>query len=372
LKTFFKSLSVKKIVFTGSVVLALILALILKLISNSKINKLDDQLAADRWGNVSDVTQISVFFSETYHLQYYDVRSFEETLKKKLTESSIVSESENENARMWVDAYSCKGTIDLKGNAGKASPVAYAVGGDFFTFHPLKLVNGSYFSKADVMQDYILLDRDLAWQLFGSDDIIGQQVWYGDLPLLVLGVYERAEGKLNDAAGNDKPTAYISYDTYSTIKGADAGVDISCYEMVIPNPVVGFGIKLIQDNFKLDDGAGIIIENSTRFSFLNLLKVVGKFGTRSMSSYSIIYPYWENLARGCEDILSLLLLIRCILYLYSLVIFIIFLVGVFKGIPYKKIKIYIADRYDEIRSGQRKLPLNKKVKGLKVENEEES
>lgn len=50
-----------------------------------------------------------------------------------------------------------------------------------------------------------------------------------------------------------------------------------------------------------------VLENTTRFDFLNLLKQLTQFGTRSMSSKAIIYPYWENMARGYEDIALLLL-----------------------------------------------------------------
>lgn len=365
MKRFIKSLTLKRLVLWITVILAILAALILKLISNSQIKSLKDQHAGERWSNVSKDTQISFFFDQDYGYTYYDVRSFEATVNKKLLEASIVSQSENENSRQWIYAYSYKGKLDLEGKAGKASPVVYAVGGDFFQFHPLEMVTGSYFSDSDVMKDYIIIDRDLAWQLFGSDDIVGQQVWAGDRPFMISGVFDREEGKLNDAAGNNKPTAYVSYEGFNSVMnvGMESGEGtecfINCYEIIIPNPVKGYGMNFINDNFKGVEGKYQVVENSTRFDFLNLLKVIGNFGKRSMGQYSIIFPYWENIARGYEDVLALLLLIRLALITYAVVVLIVFLVIFLKNVPWKDIKKNISNRYDEFRCSD-----HKKIKDL--------
>lgn len=356
MKRMLKGISVKNLILPGTLVLAMLIALILKLISVSYIDDLGDITVSKKWGSISKATRISIFLSEDSNYVYYDIRSFEETIKKKLLESSITSESENENARLWVDAYSTYGEVGLEGKAGKYSPKTYAVGGDFFLFHPLKLINGNYFSGADVMQDYILLDEDSAWHLFGSTDIVGQQVWCNNTPFLVLGVYEREEGKLNDAAGNNKSTAYVSYDSYSKLQSFEGGAPITCLEFLMPNPVKGFGFNMISENFKMDEDAFTIVENTTRFDFLNLWKVIGGFGKRSMSTSRIIFPYWENVSRGFEDILALVMLIRCILYLYSMVIVVVYAVKGIKMIPFSKIKQIIANRYEEFeRSDYRKI-----------------
>lgn len=49
-------------------------------------------------------------------------------------------------------------------------------------FHPLKLITGSYFSGNDLMQDYCIIDQDAAWQLFGSNDVVGMTVYIGNVP----------------------------------------------------------------------------------------------------------------------------------------------------------------------------------------------
>ena len=67
-----------------------------------------------------------------------------------------------------------------------------------------------------------------------------------------------------------------------------------------------------------------ICENSERFKALPLLEVVASFGTRSMWQKAIYYPYWENIARGYEDILSILFVIRLFLKVSACVTVILF------------------------------------------------
>ena len=69
-----------------------------------------------------------------------------------------------------------------------------------------------------------------------------------------------------------------------------------------------------------------VLENSNRFSLLNELKVLAAYGTRSMNGKAIIYPYWENIARGYEDIIALLLLFMIILIVYPTVLIVLLII----------------------------------------------
>ena len=51
-----------------------------------------------------------------------------------------------------------------------------AVGGQFFEFHPLRLLSGSYIAEGDLSPDRVLLDRELAWELFGGTELTGMSV----------------------------------------------------------------------------------------------------------------------------------------------------------------------------------------------------
>ena len=51
--------------------------------------------------------------------------------------------------------------------------------------------------------------------------------------------------------------------------------------------------------------------------------MIGQFGVRSMNGKGIIYPYWENIAKGYEDILTALTLLMLITLLYPMILLLI-------------------------------------------------
>ena len=81
----------------------------------------------------------------------------------------------------------------------------------------------------------------------------------------------------------------------------------------MPNPIKSFAMSTMQNIFGNTNENVVILENGIRYQALTLLKLVPKFGTRSMSLKGIVFPYWENVARGNEDILVLTLLFKIIL-----------------------------------------------------------
>ena len=56
------------------------------------------------------------------------------------------------------------------------------------------------------------------------------------------------------------------------------------------------------------------------FGIEGLLTVIAEFGTRSMNARAIQYPYWENVARGWEDVLAIVLILQIIFLMIPLVI----------------------------------------------------
>lgn len=307
----------KKIVLGISGGLSFIIFLILLLVSNRMAVSQDAQQMAARWSEKKDVAQVSCFFSTNAEVTEDMIFSFEHSLDSALQEASVTQESENPSARLWVDAYSASGRITLSNGSTNLEANAIGIGGDFFLFHPLKLISGSYFSGNDLMQDYCVIDRDAAWQLFGSVDVSGMIVYIGNIPHIVTGVVERPEGRLADAAGLEKTVVYVSYDTLSTL-GTDNG--INHYEIIMPNPVSNFAYNHVKENIGVQEYDMEVLENTGRYSLVSRLKVLGAFGTRSMNGKAIIYPYWENIARGYEDIIAVLTLFMLLFLLYPIVL----------------------------------------------------
>ena len=293
----------KKIVLGITGGISFLIFLILLFTTNYLGQSQLSQTAADRWSSKKNASQVSCFFSVGSGITEDAIIDFEHTVDSALVDASVVQESENPGARLWADAYSADGTVTISTDKASIMADAIGIGGDFFLFHPVKLLYGAYFSGNDLMQDYCVIDEDAAWQLFGSNDVAGMTVNIGGVPHIVTGVVERPEGRLEEAAGLDSTLVYVSYQTLNEL-GRSHG--INHYEIVMPNPVTGFAVNYIRENLGTEEKETEIVENTTRYSLLSRLKLLTQFGVRSMNGKAIIYPYWENVARGYEDILTLL------------------------------------------------------------------
>ena len=309
-RSFIRSLSVKQLVLIGSIGFSLLLWGSLTTFSEIKKNGMEDQTVAARWSADGDAAQISCFFTESTQVDKNKIRAFEVQLDKVLTEASITAP--NENARLWADAYSAQGEITLVRDRQSLDAKAVGIGEDFFLFHPVRLLNGAYFDGSDLMRDKIIIDEDAAWQLFGSNDVVGMTVTIGGIPHYISGVVKRASGRFNEAAGLNQTVVYVSYETLSEL-GKTEG--INTYEVVMPDPVKGFAYSKVKENFGIDENGMWVVENSARFGIENLLTVISEFGMRSMNTYAIRYPYWENAARGWEDVLALVLVLQILFLL---------------------------------------------------------
>ena len=157
----------------------------------------------------------------------------------------------------------------------------------------------------------------------GSNDVAGMTVYIGGTPHLVSGVVKRPEGRLENAAGLDGTLVYVSYETLQQY-GANNG--LNHYEIVMPNPVRNYAANLVRESFGGEEKEVEILENTSRYSLLNRFKLIIAFGTRSMNGKAIIYPYWENIARGYEDIIALCTVFMVLFLLYPIVLLLVIFV----------------------------------------------
>ena len=302
-------------------VISIVLLGIITIWWNSSINDLRDQQAAKRWSEDGGYAQVSVFMTREAAADEFRIKNFEKQLEAALSEAAVTGE--NENARLYIDAYSSQGKISVVSSQGTLETNAIGVGGDFFFFHPLSLVSGRYFSGEELMQDFIILDEEAAWQLFGSNDIEGMSVMINGVPHYVAGVIEREKGHMAENAGLQKSVIYVSDQTLSQY-GTSEG--ICCYEVVAPNPVKQFVYRTVKEKFGLNEEEMTVVENSSRYSVEAMIPVMLDFGTRSMQNAAIHLPYWENMARGYEDIRAVILFLQMILLSVPTVIALIFLI----------------------------------------------
>ncbi len=364
-----KSFSVRQIVLAIAVFCSLILFAVTAVIASVIMKKQETQQVASRWSDSGDAAQISCFFSVNAGITEDTLEEFSHKIDMALQEASIETEAENTDARLWVDAYSATGTINIKGSIGSITSDAIGIGGDFFLFHPLRLINGSYFSGNDLMQDYCVLDELAAWKLFGSYDVAGQVVEINGVSHIITGVIRHDSDKLSKQAGLDDMLVYVSYDTLQKY-GMNNGINL--YEVVMPNPVRGYALGYVRDNIGVDEREMEIVENNERYSTWNRIKQIGNLATRAMNGKAIIYPYWENLARAYEDILAFIMLFELLFLGFPSIIIIVTLILLWKRKTWtvKKVLWKVKDRigtiWDRIRYKLR-LKFKNRKKRLKQE-----
>lgn len=348
-----------------------LISLLLMRIIQSIAAGISHQNMASRWSKHKDVAQISCFFSREAALSQDNVEEFEYNLNEKLKEASIETDPEKPNARLWLDSYSAFGKVNVSSDKASISDMsAIGIGGDFFDFHPMDLQTGNYFNGKSLNKDCCVIDEDAAWKLFGSNNIIGQMIDINNKPHMIVGVIARPRGKMEEAAGLVSSIIYVSYET---LLETNPDAKMNNFEIVMPNPVENFAIMMVREILKPDDLEVEVIENSQRYTLFSCIKRIKDFTTRSMNSRAIIYPYWENIARGYEDILTIIAFFVVILLIYPVIGTIIWLYRKWKyrnwkpkerleqilGLLgklfdkiFKKNSVQYASEYDEIEGGE--------------------
>lgn len=326
------------------IILMVLASLLLQLISNSFVEKLSPQRIVDRWDSREKFAQISVFYKNGYEPDSQMVMQYEARLYESMKEASV--DLEANKGRSLVNAYSTESKITVKSEKSELTARALGVSKDFFLFHPVKLLSGNYLSKSDENADGILLDENTAWTLFGARDVAGMYVDISGRACVIRGVVKCDEGMFSEAAEEQTPTVYMDFDLLSKLNGGESTEEevvstplgISCYELLIQNPVKDFGKDRLKEIMGLEDGTYEIVENSSRFTVVNRLKRIAQIGKRSMNLNGVTYPYWENRARAYEDVTTLMIFIQLLLLIYPLFVV---LKIIFSWLKNKKYKILI-------------------------------
>ena len=270
---------------------------------SARAGQLLTQQAAERYEGEGEqrYAQVSVFFPVGQEKSISDIYTFRSTINGKLLDVSL--EAKDGAPPLWQDAYSGSGELTVEGNKGKATVAATGVGGDWFSFHQLTLRSGGYFDEDDLMHDRVVLDEKLAWQIFGSYNLAGMTVVINNKPFVVAGVVAIESATSTEKSYTATGQVFLHLDALQSLMGTGSG-GVSCYELVCAEPISGFTLGVVTEGF---EGAQTV-QNSGHFSPLSILKVVRAYGTRSMQTAGVAYPYWENAARLTEDTLAALMI----------------------------------------------------------------
>ena len=342
-----------RIFFFVNIALALV-ALLLLGVTVHLGGTLESQMAAERWQGESETgfAQLSCFLLEGKGVTLEGVYEFRQKLETKLTEASMKAQQQTnevpgesteeakkeptipQDLSLYIDAWSTTGELTLSGDRGSSKAPVTAVGGNYFFFHPLRLLSGSYISENDLMEDRVILDRELAWKLFGGTDLAGLTVEINGIPFVIAGVVEREKDFATKKAYSGEAGLFMGYRAYMHL----AEDNIDCYEIVLPQPISGFAEGMVKDSFPLKGGE--LLNNSGRFSFAELWRIIRSFGTRSMHTTSVVYPYWENAARCVGDWCALLFALALLFGVVPIVsAFVGVLVFLIRGKNYLAVKV---------------------------------
>lgn len=293
-------------------------AVTFSIISCSQINSLTSQRGAEKWRNNKsdmDYSQVSCFFSRDSGADTNTVNAVRSKIKSAMTGASL---KEEDNKRLWIDTYtSSLGKMEVSGTKrGTARTEITAVTSDFFLIHDFKFTDGSYFRDDELSENGIVIDRSLAWQIFGSDEVKGMNAEISGFDFYVAGVVEAPECSAEKKTYGELPRAYISYGSAESLLKTDEEIPVESYEAVVPNPVENFAYNTISEFVEDEyENTSVTVENSSRFKLLNNFRRLKHLSNSVIITNSVQYTWWENSARVTE--------VKASLNLFAVIVFLI-------------------------------------------------
>lgn len=202
----------------------------------------------------------------------------------------------NENARSWTYTYIAEDNMRVTGPMGSANAEIMAVGGDFFVFHQMKFTYGSAFLNDKSNPMGVVIDRDLAWKLFGAENIVGMTLTINDIEFTVVGIAEKesADGIYGDTYG-DSPRMYMNYAGYVKVAGDES--HITMFEAALPNSVKSFAMNIFDGAVPVNEDTSSVQEVTERFSLSSRFNNMKALKYSWIRENKIEYPYWENEAK---------------------------------------------------------------------------
>lgn len=315
-------------VIAGLNAVSLTAALALTIAGSSIARTQSYNRAAQKWDRDGESSQISCYFSDDAGFTTDGVYALRAHLNKTLQDA--VSRPDGKTPEI-PDAYSTPIGSDLitGDNTGQGEAELTAVGGEFFLFRDFRLLSGAYFSDRDLMQDGAVIERSLAWTLYGSANVAGQNIYIGGVQFYIAAVIDDPTDKYQKRTINELPRVYVSYkgaeqlpsvryssqeQGYGGYTGGDAPAQlrkVSCYECIMYDPVENFAYstvnKYLKDMYK---GKYKAVNNTKRFTSSAMVKAYKKRSDYAVRKDTITYPYWENASRIAEFKISPLYYIR--------------------------------------------------------------
>ncbi|MBO4747957.1 MAG: ABC transporter permease [Clostridiales bacterium] len=260
------------------------------------------------------------------------VKSLHEALD--ITERSTVGDSGKGQGKgsvivnPWKDCYSTTATYAAKGMINKEetgsvdSCEIVGVGGDYASIHPFIYESGGFLQQDEPGRLSIVLNTQMAWNLFRSYQVLGAFVEINGTIYSVVGVVNDGTDELSETVGATKPRAYIQFsqlaslanggfmptnsmETDSAVKEEDLA--ITCYEVLMMDPIKNIAFndlkKALSDtvSYSEDTSKLVLINNTDRFNVISLFKKYFPLKKSYVGGDGISVPYYERSARLAEQ-----------------------------------------------------------------------
>lgn len=313
--------------------------------------------AAIRWQSDKQAfSYISVYISPEENWNENDRKTLISNLKMSFQQNSVINENREDNSEgLLNDCFSCEGVMEFTNGKNTATAKVTATGGDFFFFHQPVWLSGFAYSDNDVMKDRAIIDKELAWQLFGGENVAGMPFKINGNTYYVAGVVDTSQVKEEKKAYGEINRAWLPYsafckeyqgdmapggtaskdagttpDTNINITGNTNKLPITCYEIVIPDPVKEWAINLVQTSLNAKDRKMVIIENSKRTNFFYVINNLKNFFYNTSGTQPVAYPYWENAAKVRDNKREVYTGIFLISLIYPVLLCIRVIAGIYK------------------------------------------
>lgn len=282
--------------------------------------KQPDITAGLRYADTENYAQISCYTNDSY-ISEYTLLKTKYNINTQLRQLGKQTEEENDT---FLLAWYGEDKASLQSQTATASEVTcFVVGGDYFLLHPLTLVQGYYFTDEEVMKDYCLVNEEVAWELFGSDDIVGRMILVNGNEYIIHGVFKTSTARFMKEAGNTGKQIYLSSDGLALKLGYGMNDvrNVQAVEFVLPNDLEGYAEDIVKQSFS-EYSSCIVVDQDKRFTMNELWKTYRNRAARSMALTGVKLPFWENVARAYDDIICRLFVVRevCLIIVVLLVV----------------------------------------------------
>ena len=243
-------------------------------------------------------------------------------------------EGGSEEPRAWIDAYSSELLLgvtrpksDLLAEMTTEARIT-AVGGDYSLIHRMHMLSGSFFTEISYGTRPVVLDEGLAFSLFSSSDIVGNEIKINGRTFTVSGVVRKNPGKEMEASYGQFPRAYIAFpDVVGLSQGgpipspeenagprgssegkgsSDAdGYAVMYYEVVLPDHLSGIARQFLRNAFEANgktlDKDFLVIENTGRFQLARLWDQTFPLGLSRHAASEYTLSYYELAANIAQE-----------------------------------------------------------------------